>query len=107
MQKIADANELESELRRLLAYAQTERPSRSRMASDLQTLSARLSRYAAEFEAGKFDSVLNGLHAILDAISDGLAGHGDRANQESSALKAARDDLQKATALVLKAQKRF
>lgn len=42
MRKIADTNELQAELRRLLAYAQTEQPSRSVLAGELEALGARL-----------------------------------------------------------------
>lgn len=42
MNKIASPDELQSELRRLLAYAQTERPSRERIAHALDTLSERV-----------------------------------------------------------------
>jgi hypothetical protein len=42
MRKIVKANEVERELRRLLTYSQSARPSRSRMASELQTLKARI-----------------------------------------------------------------
>jgi hypothetical protein len=48
MQKIADASELEAEIRRLLAYTQGESPSRSRLASELQTLSTRLASDESE-----------------------------------------------------------
>lgn len=42
MRRIADAGELEAELRRLLRYVGTKLPSRSRIANELQALSARL-----------------------------------------------------------------
>jgi phage gpG-like protein len=42
MRKIADTNELQSELRRLLAYAQSNQPSRARIASELRSISTRL-----------------------------------------------------------------
>lgn len=42
MRKIANTAELQSELRRLLAYVATDRPSRSKIASELDALSARL-----------------------------------------------------------------
>ena len=40
--KIANSNELEAELRKLLAYAQSENPSRQVLAQDLQVLSVRV-----------------------------------------------------------------
>lgn len=39
MHKIADADDLERELRRLLTYSRSDRPSRSRLAAELQGLS--------------------------------------------------------------------
>lgn len=48
MRKIANATELQRELHRLLAYSQTERPSRTKIASELRTLSAALNRVSAE-----------------------------------------------------------
>lgn len=42
MNKIADADELEYELRRLLAASREEYPSRSRMANELDRLASRL-----------------------------------------------------------------
>jgi len=42
MNKIANTNELQTALRRILAYAQTERPSRVKLASELQSLSVRV-----------------------------------------------------------------
>ena len=51
MNRIADADELETELRRLVAYAQSEQPSRSRIASELRSLSARLAAQGYERQA--------------------------------------------------------
>ena len=42
MRKIASTTELQHELRRLIAYTQTEQPSRQRIAGELQSLSQRL-----------------------------------------------------------------
>jgi hypothetical protein len=42
MRKIANTAELQTELRRLLSYTQSEQPSRARVANDLQKLSKRL-----------------------------------------------------------------
>lgn len=42
MRKIANTSELQTELRRLLSYAQSERPSRMRLATALLELSSRL-----------------------------------------------------------------
>ena len=42
MNKIASADELEAELRKLLAYAQTESPSRKVLARDLVSLGIRV-----------------------------------------------------------------
>ena len=42
MQKIATPNELQDELRRVIAYAESELPSRARIAADLNALSDRL-----------------------------------------------------------------
>lgn len=55
MDKIASPQDLQAELRRLLAYSQSERPSRARVASELRTLSERLSspRTAAYVAEGK------------------------------------------------------
>lgn len=55
MRKIADAAELESELRQLLAYTQSEEhPSRSHIAAELERLSERLA--STDHEAGVVDS---------------------------------------------------
>lgn len=51
MNKIADADELEGELRRLVAYAQSAQPSRSRIAGELRALSARLADHGYERQA--------------------------------------------------------
>jgi hypothetical protein len=40
--KIASADELQAELKKILAYAQTENPSRKVIAQDLELLSARV-----------------------------------------------------------------
>ena len=42
MDKIASPNELQAELRRLLAYAQTEKPSREKLAAGLRGLASRV-----------------------------------------------------------------
>jgi hypothetical protein len=42
MRKISNTNELQTELRRLLSYCQTEQPSRERIASALNDLSERV-----------------------------------------------------------------
>lgn len=42
MHKVADTDELQRELRRILAYAQTERPSRARLANELSSLGRRV-----------------------------------------------------------------
>lgn len=42
MKRIASANELQSELNKILAYAQTENPSRHMLASSLELLSYRV-----------------------------------------------------------------
>jgi hypothetical protein len=53
MNKIASPQELQHELRRLIAYTEGGRPSRVRIASELQTLSEGLGLVK---EAGAFDS---------------------------------------------------
>jgi hypothetical protein len=63
MHKIADADELETELRRLLAYTQTEEPSRSHLASELHGLSLRVAEEGSKRTYGKQ------VNAITDAIS--------------------------------------
>lgn len=57
MRKIADANDLERELRRLLAYSQSAKPSRERIASALQELSRRT--------AGAFDGVASAAYEFF------------------------------------------
>lgn len=68
MPKIADADELERELRRLLAYSQTDEPSRSRIASELLDLSGRLK--TADIEDEGDPAVLGGQERINEAVDD-------------------------------------
>jgi hypothetical protein len=49
MPEINDADELERELRRLLAYSRTEQPSRAKIASALEDLAGRLAGKQAGF----------------------------------------------------------
>ena len=67
MHKIANATELTSELRRLLDYAQSDLPSRARIARELETLSLRL--VTASFKAG--DSIVLSKD-IYGAAKDGF-----------------------------------
>jgi hypothetical protein len=46
MRKIANTTELQTELRRILAYSRTERPSRRRLAATLSALSIRVAKVA-------------------------------------------------------------
>jgi hypothetical protein len=79
MRKIADADELEIELRRLLAYAQTDKPSRSRLASELESLRARVAgehtRLAAELtDEGRMVASIEGPIEQVKRVARGLMG---------------------------------
>jgi hypothetical protein len=47
MDKIASPQDLQAELRRLLAYTQTEKPSREKLAAEMRELAARIEKVAA------------------------------------------------------------
>lgn len=65
MSKIASSKELQSELHRLLAYAQTVNPSRKRLASGMRVLAARVAdRQSA---ALGWSGIAN---PIVDAVND-------------------------------------
>lgn len=62
MHKIANTTVLQTELRRILAYAQSERPSRSRIAGELRSLSSRVAADGARRSASG--------HSYADALKD-------------------------------------
>ena len=76
MRKIADADELEIELRRLLAYAQTDKPSRSRLASELESLRARVAgEHTAELtDEGRLVASIEGPIEQVKKVARGLMG---------------------------------
>lgn len=111
MDKISTSEEVQAELRAILAMTEEPTPSRNKLATALRVLADRI-RSATVFEAKRFEAVQNGIHGILDSISDELGQHkGGKdkmpANREVANLESARDDLQKALGLISKAQNRF
>jgi len=66
MPKIANTDELQQELRRILAYTHSEQPSRTRIASELQDLGDRLSKTAELNPA----PTLGGEEAIIMALDE-------------------------------------
>lgn len=70
MRKIANTSELQSELRRLLAYAQSERPSRRRIASALEDLSLRLAKVTPSETIG-WKEVKDGVWLARAKYADG------------------------------------
>jgi len=67
MRKIANTDELQDELREVLAYTRTAYPSRSKVASQLLSISERLGAAAAPSEASR----KNKANKALDALCRG------------------------------------
>lgn len=59
MDRIASPHELQSELRRLLAYSQSERPSREKLALEIRRLADRVSSHSSR-SAGFLQDKVNG-----------------------------------------------
>jgi hypothetical protein len=74
MDKIASPQDLQAELRRLLAYAQTEKPSREKLATGMRVLAARVSfdRVAAtDADLKKLaQGTLKSLESLADSAQD-------------------------------------
>lgn len=73
MLKIANTAELQTELRQILAYAQTEQPSRERIARELEDLGHRLTAsntFSAELDA-LAGSVISSIRAKSKTLPEG------------------------------------
>jgi hypothetical protein len=70
MRKIASTIELQTELQRLLAYSDTKRPKRSRLARELATLGTRVAAESAESILKQVESRLKSKFSKLDFIID-------------------------------------
>ena len=73
MQKIASPQDLQAELRRLLAYSQGTQPSREVMATELRSLAASVDRVSAS--APPYKHIVDRLKYIEDDEANGWIGN--------------------------------
>jgi len=76
MRKIANTTELQTELRELLAYSLSERPSRLRIAAELDTLGGRVAGAKRAAAGGGLNKALKLLEQAEAALKDAPEGDG-------------------------------
>jgi len=86
MNKIASPQDLQAELRRLLAYAQTEKPSREKLAAEMRGLA---NRVAADVRLGSDVDELDAIR-VAERIKQGI--HGGRAEAKDFLFAVKRGD---------------
>ena len=72
MKKIANARDLQAELRRLLAYAESPNPSREKVAAELQELAV-LVTASEEINVPKLDKLLDGVEDDVKQMRSSLS----------------------------------
>lgn len=83
--KIASATELQTELRKLLAYAQTPNPSRELLLRDLEVLSLRVAGFKGALQRMETDELIKAFDGLrpgqkIKVTLKAVMGHGDSEN---------------------------